>query len=430
MSGYTTIIQRQQQELQEKLQQEHLVEREAFPIFQKLLSSSLVKVITGVRRCGKSILCAQLLERKKYGYINFDDEKLTGIAASELDQVLEAVYEVYGQIDFLFLDEVQNINKWELFVNRLQRQGLNLVITGSNAKLLSKELATHLTGRHIALELFPFSFREFLKYKQRGSKISTSEDIGLLKKEFQEYLMKGGFPEILREPSPSTYLNSLYSTIITKDILMRHRIRFARTFRDLAGYVITNFSKEVSYNKLKNIFNLGSDHTSKNYLNYLEETYLLFFMEKFSYKKKESLLENRKSYAIDTGLITAVSFQFSPSLSRLYENIVAVELLRRRALNIDTEIYYWKNAQQEEVDFVVKEKLTVMQLIQVSYSLQEESTRKREIRALLKASKDLHCDNLLVITSEQEGEETVDWFDLKGTIKFIPLWKWLLQKGV
>jgi len=428
MSIYGIIIHTQRQELQERLQQEQIIERDAFSSFQKLLSSSLVKVITGVRRCGKSILCAQLLKGKKYGYINFDDEKLTGIAPSELDKVLEAVYEVYGQIDFLFLDEVQNIDAWELFVNRLQRQGLNLIVTGSNAKLLSKELATHLTGRHIALELFPFSFREFLKYKKKGLRADTGEEMGLLKRELQEYLEKGGFPEILREPSPSTYLNSLYSTIITKDILMRHRIRFARTFRDLASYVITNFSQEVSYNKLKNIFNLGSDHTTKNYLHYLEETYLLFLIEKFSYKKKESLLENKKSYVIDTGMITAVGFQFSDSLSRFYENIVAVELLRKRAINIDQEIYYWKNAQQEEVDFVVKKKLKVTQLIQVSYSLREESTRKRELRALLKASKELYCNNLLVITSEQEGEETIEWFGIKGTIRYIPLWKWLLHE--
>ena len=186
MSTYSIIIHTQRQELQEKLQQEQIIERDAFSSFQKLLSSSLVKVITGVRRCGKSILCAQLLEGKKYGYINFDDEKLTGIASSELDKVLEAVYEVYGRIDFLFLDEVQNIDRWELFVNKLQRQGLNLIVTGSNAKLLSKELATHLTGRHIALELFPFSFREFLKYKKKGLKADTGEEIGLLKRELQE----------------------------------------------------------------------------------------------------------------------------------------------------------------------------------------------------------------------------------------------------
>ncbi len=414
----------QKKELEEKNKKEKIIERELFPYIKKMLSSKLIKITTGIRRCGKSTFSSQLLEGKNYGYVNFDDEKLTGIEATKLNDVLRAVYEVYGRINYLFLDEIQNIDKWELFANRLNRQGLNLIITGSNAKLLSKELATHLTGRHIALELFPFSFKEFLTYKGINQKTETTEEIGIIKKYLNEYISNGGFPETLTEPSVNIYLKNLYSTILLKDILLRHKIRYERTFKDLASYVISNFAREISFNKLKNIFKLGSDHTAKNYLGFLEESYLIFNIEKFSYKKKESLIENRKSYVIDTGLIKVVSFRFLEDVSHLYENLVAIELLRKKSFNPNLEIYYWKNIQQEEVDFVIKEGLKVRQLIQVCYDISETNTKKREIRALLKANEELKCKNLIVITENYENEEIIK----KKKIKYVPLWKWLLNK--
>lgn len=428
MTNFTHIIREQQQELLDKLGREVLIQRSASPQAQPLLNSSQIKVITGIRRCGKSIFSAQLLAGKKYGYINFDDEKLSDLRVQELDEILKAVYEVYGRIDFLFLDEIQNITSWELFANRLQRQGLNLVITGSNAKLLSKELATHLTGRHIAIELFPFSFEEFLCYKKIELRGETTKTVGLIKGALRSYVEVGGFPEALKEPDPFLYVKSVYSTILLKDILLRHKIRYTRTFRELAGYVLTNFACEVSFNKLKNIFKLGSDHTTKNYLGFLEESYLMFLIEKFSYKKKESVIENRKVYVIDTGLIKAVSFRFQEDFSHLYENVVAVELLRRKAQDPQQEVYYWKNSLQEEVDFIVKEGIKITQLIQVCCDLSSIKTKEREFRALLKASKELHCQNLLVITSDEEGEETLNWFGTTRKIRCIPLWKWLLGK--
>ena len=424
MHRFAEIIREQQEELRAQLKEGKFIEREVLPRFAKLMDSSLIKVITGVRRCGKSVLSAQLLEGKKYGYVNFDDEKLMGIKTEELSGLLESVYEVYGKVDFLFLDEVQNVSGWELFVNRLQRQGLNIVVTGSNAKLLSRELATHLTGRHTAFELFPFSFREFLKYEGIMPEAATTKETGLIKKRLGEYIKSGGFPETLKEPNPKSYLKSLYSSILLKDILLRHRVRYVRTFRDLASYVMTNFAREVSFNKLKNIFNLGSDHTAKNYLSFLEESYLIFLIERFSYKKKESLVENRKSYVIDTGMIRAVSFRFSEDFSHVYENVVAIELLRRK--NQEQEVYYWKNPQQEEVDFVVKEGLMVKQLIQVCYDIEDTKTKDREIRALIKAGRDLRCKNMLVITEGKEGEEKLSWFGIKAEVRFMPLWKWLL----
>ena len=176
MLKFNKILVEQREELKEKFEKERIIERELLHYCKPLINSKLIKVITGIRRCGKSVFSQQLLENKNYGYINFDDEKLAGIEPYELDELLKTVYEVYGKIDYLFLDEAQNISKWELFVNRLQRQGLNIIVTGSNAKLLSKELATHLTGRHIAFELFPFSFREFLNYKDIKLKAETQRN--------------------------------------------------------------------------------------------------------------------------------------------------------------------------------------------------------------------------------------------------------------
>ena len=422
MENFRGILREQREELKEKFAKEKIIEREMFSQAERVVPSRLIKVITGIRRCGKSIFAGQLLKNKSYGYINFDDEKLAGIEPEKLNDLLEAVYEVYGEIDYLFLDEVQNINKWELFVNRLQRQGLNLIVTGSNAKLLSKELSTHLTGRHISLELFPFSFRAFLKYREIALKADTAKEIGLIKKNLNEYIETGGFPETLKEPSPKLYLKNLYSTILLKDILLRHRVRYTKTFKDLASYVISNFAREVSFNRLKNTFNLGSDHTIKNYLEFLQESYLTFTIEKFSYKRKESLVENRKVYIIDTGIIKSISFRFLEDISHLYENVIALELLRKKSID-DREIYYWKNPQQEEVDFIVKEGLKVRQIIQVCYDISDYDTKKRELRALLKANKELKCDKLLVITEDKEGEERI-----KGKkIIYKPLWKWLLE---
>jgi len=428
MNNYKKILLGQKEELKDKLTKEAIIAREGIELYRGLISSKLVKVITGIRRCGKSVFSAQLLENKEYGYINFDDENLAGIEADKLEELLKTVYEVYGKIDYLFLDEIQNVNRWELFVNRLQRQNINLIVTGSNAKLLSKELATHLTGRHMAFELFPFSFIEFLMYKNMGLKAETTKEIGLIKNYLNEYIDNGGFPETFKEPNPKIYLKELYSTIIFKDILSRHKIRYAKTFRDLAIYTLTNFAKEVSFNKLKNIFNLGSDHTVKNYLNYLEESYLVFYIEKFSYKKKESLMENRKIYSIDSGLIKAISFRFMEDTSRIYENVVAIELMRKKSLDKNIEIFYWKSPQQEETDFIIKEGLRIKKLIQVCYDISDPDTKNREVRGLIKASKELRCNNLLVITEDKEGEEEIEWFGTKRKVKYVPLWKWLIEK--
>jgi len=401
---------------------DNIIDREILESSRKYMDSDMIKVVTGIRRCGKSVFSFQLLKGRDFAYANFDDERLSGIRAEDLNDVLEVLHEIYGNFKCLFLDEMQNIEKWELFVNRCRRQGYNILLTGSNAKMLSKELAAHLTGRYIELELYPFSFREFLRYfgmKYSEEDFYLPEKIGEIKKRLGEYVERGGFPEVLRYGEiRARYLTDLYSAIIGKDIITRYNIRHSKILKDMAAYLISNYGSFMSYNKLKNIFNIKSVHTIENYVSYIEESYLIFQLFPFSFKVKEQLISPKKIYAIDTGMINAVSSKTFDNKSRLIENIVFMELKR-----LGKEIFYYKSKQQEEVDFVLKEGLKAKQLIQVCYSLDDEHTKKREIKALLKASEELKCKNLLVITWDYEGEEKIE----KNKIIYKPLWKWLLE---
>ncbi len=418
----TSVLHDQKQELEDRELRLRIIPREAQDYFKTSLNSKLIKVILGVRRCGKSVLAYALLKEKAFAYVNFDDERLRGI---EANQVLSALYEVYGkELKFLFLDEIQNLDHWELFVNRLHRIGLNLIVTGSNARLLSKELATHLTGRHLSLELFPFSFREYLKAINFSEESTTTRGAALLKRELDNYLLQGGFPEIIVEQeNPSPYLQELYRKIIERDIVERYEISYKKTFREIARTLISNPGRKISYNKLKNQFQLGSEHTIKNYLSYLEEAYLFFSLSRFSFKPIEVEKSEKKVYAIDTGMAGSLSLGITPNLGPSYENAVFLELLRKKSFSSSLEIFYWKNIQHEEVDFLLKENLKIKMLIQVCYDLSSPDVKEREIRALCKASRELKCKNLVVITSDYEAEEKKG----SATIKYIPLWKWLLQ---
>lgn len=403
-----------------------IIERSCFEKYKAYTKSAQVKVIMGVRRCGKSVLSYQLLKDKPFAYINFDDEALASIAAGDLNDVLEAFYEVYGDFKCILLDEIQNIAGWELFVNRLQRRGFNVIVTGSNANLLSRELSTHLTGRNIPLELYPFSFREFINYHgvviDDMGLLSTKER-GILKKKLEEYILTGGFPEVVKEPAnKKMYLQSLYSDILNKDIIIRYKIRFPRTLREMANSLMSNTASHVSFNQIKNTFNLKSAHTALNYLSFLEESFLFFLVPRFSYKAKQRAIAARKIYAIDTGMIGALSASFSRNIGKIYENAVFLELRRRSSLE-QCEISYWQDTFHNEVDFVVKEGRKIKELIQVCYDTGNYDTKKREVSALLKSGKELKCRKLIVITDDYEAEETIDG----RKIKFTPLWKWLLE---
>ncbi len=415
------ILLEQREYLEEKIKSTHIVERER----RLAEKTKLIKVITGVRRCGKSFFTYLSLKGENFGYANFDDERLMEINPEE---VVLALLEIHGRnLKKLFFDEIQNLEKWEIFVNRLHREGFDIFITGSNAKLLSTELATHLTGRHVKIDLFPFSFREYLKSKAISG-AATERERAVIKKELSDYILAGGFPEVVVEgENPKIYLRELFSHIIEKDVVFRKRIKYVRTFKEIAFSLLSNISTEVSANRLKKLFGLGSDHTAKNYLEYLKESYLFLFLDRFSFKPFQKEGFPKKVYSVDTGFHTALGLRFSENMGRLMENLVAVELLRRKGYwKPEMEIFYFKDARGHEVDFVVKNGIKVKELIQVTYASAFDEVGQREIRALLKAADLLRCSELKVITWNYEDEKEVSWFGRRGRVRFIPLWRWLL----
>ncbi len=409
------ILTLQKREIETKLKESYIERNQDLK-----LNNDLIKVIIGPRRAGKSFFAIHFLNKQgKFGYVNFDDEKL--IEVENYDEIITAMNSVYDNPKFILFDEIQNLPKWELFVNRLQRQGYNLVVTGSNSNLLSKELATHLTGRHLLTNIFPFSFKEYLKFENKD--LINSE----IKEKMSQYLLKGGYPEILsKEVELKEYLSTLFNSILYKDIVKRYKIRNPKQIEDLALYLISNIANEYSYNSLTKIGKTKSSHTIAKYLDYLEESFILFSLNRFSYKVKEQLSSNKKIYCIDNGFIQAKAFKLSPDLGKLYENAVACKL-KKEEVEGNLRFYYWKNQQQEEVDFVIKDGIKIKQLIQVCFNLKDLETKNREIRALIKSGKELKCKDLLIITEDTEKEEKAEWFGDKATIKFIPLWKWLLN---
>lgn len=409
------IIILQERELEKRLHEQY-IERE---LELKNLENSLIKVIIGPRRAGKSFFAMHMLNRTgSFGYVNFDDEKL--ITIKDYDEIVSVLDSIYKKPKYLLFDEIQNLDKWELFVNRLQRQGYNLVLTGSNSNLLSKELGTHLTGRHAAFILFPFSFREYLKFTK--GELTENE----IKEKFFSYLHNGGYPEpLIKNMDYKEYLSTLFNSILYKDIVKRFKIRAVQGMEDLAIYLISNVAKEFSYNTLTKVTKCKSVHTIEKYLKYMEEAFIFFKLTRFSFKFREQAASNKKIYCIDDGFIYSKAFKLSSDIGRLYENTVAIEL-KKLEMQGSMNIYYWKSPSQEEVDFVIKEGTKIKQLIQVCHSINEIKTKEREVRSLVKASKELKCNNLLVLTENYQGEEQINWFGTKRKIKFIPLWKWLI----
>ncbi|MEM4258219.1 MAG: ATP-binding protein, partial [Candidatus Thermoplasmatota archaeon] len=350
---------------------------------------------------------------------------LVDFKPEKLDLVLQAFYELYGSnIDYVVLDEIQNVERWELFANRLRRTK-KVILTGSNSKLLSGELATRLTGRYSDFTLYPFSFQEFLALKGKTPSreaLYSTKKISEIKNLVRDYISLGGFPEVHK--FGKSILLKTYEDIIQRDILLRYRIRNKTTFKELSKYLMSNVAQEITFTKLKNIIAVKNVHTIKNYIDYLSTAYLFFIIERFSFKLKHHMIAPKKIYCIDTGIINTVSFKVSENFGKLMENVVAVDLLRRKSYwDPESELYYWKDHRQREVDFVIKKGPRVQQAIQVTSASDEGEVADREYTALLSSSKDLHCNNLLVITWDYEAKKTIDG----KQIYHIPLWKWLLS---
>jgi len=406
-------------ELKKKFQEEKIIERQSRKHAEAMISKDAALIITGPRRCGKSTLALMLGTSKKFGYVNFDDERIT-MEASELNKVLEAIYSLKGDVDLLIFDEIQNIPGWEKFISRLIGTK-EVVLTGSNARLLSRELATYLTGRHVDVVLLPFSFQEFLTFKDFEYNIYKTSDRAKIKNYLNEYLEIGGFPTA--QKLGRVFLAENYKDIIERDVIQRYKIKNSAVFKELARYLISNASSEISFNRIKNIFGIKSPHTVKQYITYLSSAYLVFLVERFSFKLKQQSFAPKKIYCIDNGIISAVGFKTSSDRGKMMENLVAIELFRR-ASEAGWEIYYWKDYQQREVDFVIKDGKSIALLIQVTNISSKREIGERELDSLLRASEELRCNNLLVITYDYEDEEKISG----KKIRFIPLWKWLIAQ--
>lgn len=388
------------------------------------LKSKLAQVVIGVRRSGKSTLCFNALRKAgvHYAYANFDDERLDQLETTDLDNILQTLYKIYGKFDYLFLDEIQNIDGWPLFVNRLLRQKLHILITGSNAKLLSTELASHLTGRHHKIELFPFSFKDWCAIKDLDVSRLTTKNKGLISKAYDEYFHQGGFPELISgEENPKEYISTLIDNIITQDIKKRYNIRSIDAMKRLSHHILNETPTLIAKDTLQKTIGIKSDKTLGNYLLYLNQTYLISILNKYSSKSRERT-RGEKAYAIDVALMDKRENAFSgDNLGWRLETIVYLELLRRKAQS-GNDIYYFQN-RSAEADFVVCDGNKAQAIYQVSYDISSPKTRKREIRGCLAAAKATKCSNILLITDNESEIIEEEGY----TIQVIPVWEWLIS---
>ena len=381
-----------------------LVPRREESLFE--FDSSLAQVVIGVRRSGKSTLCHKVLKGHgvHYGYANLDDDRLADMTQEDLNTLLSCIYQIYGSdIPYIFLDEIQDVDGWHLFVNRLLRTGLRVFVTGSNAKLLSSELATYLTGRYNEIRLFPFSFSEYCDYHHIDTLSITTKADADRKRAFFTYIQEGGFPEMQKMRNKRAYVQSLIEAVIGKDVQKRFKIRDKESLRLVANHLIDNACQEVNYGKLANILCL-SDKTIKKYVGYLSQAFLVQMLQKFSYKSTERT-HNSKSYIVDPGLRNNRMNALVPDdIGWRLENVVYFELLRRSA-NYYRDIYYYKpGAKAKEIDFVICERTKVIEMIQVAYEIDSPKAWSREVSSLIKASTNLNCSNLTIITFSQSRE--------------------------
>lgn len=376
---------------------EKWVKRSEEALFE--FDSPLAQVVIGVRRSGKSTLCHKVLLEHgiDYGYANFDDDRFARLQTEDLNTLLSCIYQVYGtDIQYIFLDEIQNVDGWHLFVNRLLRSNLHVVVTGSNAKLLSGELATHLTGRYNEIHLFPFSFREYCSFRRIDTRGITTKAEAEKKTAFIDYINDGGFPEMQNLRNKRGYVQSLMEAIITKDIRQRFKIRNTDALRKIANHLINNVCQEVNYDSISQVLKI-TDQTAKKYVGYLRQAFLIQLLSKHSFKSKERI-RNAKAYIVDCGLQNNRENSFAPeNIGWRLENVVYIELLRRCS-NDFLDIYYYKESpRSKEVDFVVCNQDKAVELIQVAYDIDSTKTFNRETNSLVKASTALRCDKLTLI---------------------------------
>ena len=373
----------------------NFISREKLEDIDNYINSPFVIIISGIRRSGKSVLLEYIKDKIGWNYyINFDDIKLHNFSLDDFIILDELFVELFWNQNTYYFDEIQLISGWEKYVRTLHNNWKKIFITWSNASMLSRELWTHLTWRNIQIELYPFSFREFLKFNDF---ILEKNDIYLIEKKskiknlFEDYLNKWWFPLYLQNQNKEVFKN-LYENIVYKDVIVRYGIKDEKIIKDLLYYINSNIAKEVSYTKLKNILWLSNANTVKEYINYFENSYLLFAINKFDFSIKKQLLNPKKIYSIDVWFSSSVSFEFSKNNWQKLENLVFLELKRKWY-----DIYYHKV--KKECDFLLRDRGTIIWAIQVSYNLYEEETKKREIDWLLEALKIYNLPEWFILTS-------------------------------
>lgn len=398
------------------------------------LKTNMILSILGVRRSGKSFIMRQIaktlidsgLDSKEILIINFEDKRFKEFSIDILDEIFGTYMEYMNPqfTPYIFVDEVHLINGWERWARTLNElQKAKLIVSGSTSQLISEELATTLTGRHLDLKVFPLGFKEFLKFRkiEVGGLLDLIDKKIELKRAFGEYARYGGFPEVVLSENKIEILITYFEDILTKDIVKRFGIKKIDKLEALAKFYFTNISNSITFRSLGKALKISTG-TVEKYSWYMENAFLFLFLKRFSYSLKEQDNSPRKVYSLDVGLSNALGFRFSENFGKVMENIAAVELLRRAARNPLMEIYYWKDQSGKEVDFVVKEGIEVKELIQVTYASSRDEIAKRELSALKKAMKEFKLNKGLILTDELEGEEEADGL----TIKYMPLWKWVL----
>ncbi len=399
-----------------------IIQRDAEETVTKLLKTKMPLIITGVRRCGKSTLLKLIKEKLKLHdnavlYINFNDERLINFSIEDFQKILDYISEKnYSKNTFIFLDEIQETSNWEKWVDRI-KDNYQLIITGSNSKLLSSELSTILTGRALSIKLYPFSFKEYLDAK----KITTTSwklDLEIqskIRKEIKEYLEFGGFPKRVLT-NENVILAELYQNIVYKDILLRFGNKQTKNIKELLHYILSNISKQISTRTLSDISKIKNLATIKKIIDTTEEAFLIYTITKYDYSIKKQIINPKKVYCVDNGITTTNGFRFSENKGQLLKNAVFLELKRR-----DKDIYYFSDKQ--ECDFVLNDKTKITDAIQVCYDL-NENNKYRELNGLLEAMNKFNLKTGLIITFDQENVISVD----KQKIHVIPVWKWLLEE--
>jgi predicted AAA+ superfamily ATPase len=375
-----------------------------------------------MRRVGKSTLLGEIMmqlksEDKKYCYVNFEDEAFLGFEAKDFEKLNELLIEVYGAGEYYFFDEIQNIENFESFVRRIQDDGKKIFLTGSNSRLLSKEFGAKLTGRYKMFELYPFSFKEFLIKKGillQEDSIFTTEEKAQMKVHFMNYMELGGVPEYL-ENKDSTYIQTIYENIIFKDIISRYNIKSQKILRELVNILSSNISSPFTYNSLKKTLNLSNAITVKEYISYLDNSYLFFEVLRFDYSIRRRLSFPRKIYIVDSAFFNIIGANFKTNFGGIFENIIFLELRRK-----NKEIFYFQK--DKECDFVIKQRNNISEAVQACYQLTKEN-REREISGLLEAMKEFKLKKGLILTYEQEEELTIEG----KKILIQPAWKWLFE---